>query len=218
MTAPALGTRRFSGLAAMRRCGLWACAFPVAAQAHDIIKGGNALLNGFLHPFLSLPHMLAVIPLGILLGKMEKSAQAETGRRSPAGNDRLWWIFPVSLSVSLAFASFSIGFTATTYLLLLDMALGLLLVWDRLPTARIFIPLAAVTGLLMGLDFGAEPETPTVAANVGSLITLYFCFLMSLSLGESFQKRHWQRIGLRVLGSWISACALLALSLKVFAG
>jgi urease accessory protein len=184
-------------------CGVFLT--PVCVDAHNIIKGGGDFLNGVLHPFFSLSHLLVVVALGILAGKQNEKA----------GSAIFWWYLG-SLVISLGLAAFSIGFSTETYLLSGAGILGLLLVTDRTLPTSIWALLSVCMGLFAGLDFVEEPGKMNVALNTGTGLTLYFCFLYATVFGESFNKKGWQRIGVRVLGSWITAISALDLSLKLF--
>ncbi len=192
--------KKFSGIIV-----LLALLSPRLASAHSPIQGMSDFYNGLLHPFFSLPHLLVVIPLGILMGR-----QAEKRGTS------LSLGFLLALVVGLGCATFSIGFAAEKTLLVGAAALGLLLAVGRPLPAFICWSAALAMGLVMGLDFASEIVKSKGALNFGTGLTLYFICLYAMLLSENFTKQKWQQIGVRVLGSWIAACALLALSLSVF--
>ncbi len=178
---------------------------PNRASAHEMIEGAGDFYNGLLHPFFSLPHLLTVIALGLLLGQQKENK----------GN-LLSMAFLFALILGFVCATFSIGFSTQYPLLACAGVLGFLLVLSRPLRIWLTAPIAIVTGILMGLDFAAEEVESKAALNVGTGISLYFCFLYLTLIGENFSKKNWQQIGLRILGSWIAAIALLALTLKVF--
>lgn len=181
------------------------CLAAGEASAHDLFKGGNDFYDGLLHPLLSLPHVLIVLSLGILMGRQFE-------RLGPV----VFGVFLASLVAGLACATFSLGFQNEATLLAVAATLGLLLAWNRPLPLAVNLALTFAAGLVMGLDFALEEAGSKGALNTGTGVTLYFCFLVAVGFGESFSKREWQRISQRVLGSWIAACALLAISLKLF--
>ncbi len=120
-----------------------------------------------------------------------------------------------SLAVGLLCATFSIGFPANTYLLIGAGILGFLILLNlTLPFWSLSL-FAVVVGLLMGFDFAGETVKSKAALNIGTGVTLYFCFLYVTLLAENFNKNKWQQIGFRIIGSWITACAMLVLSLAL---
>jgi hypothetical protein len=76
--------------------------------------------------------------------------------------------------------------------------------------------LAAVVGLALALD--SPPEAISVRdANLALLGTATGAVLVLVALVQMTSRltRAWQRIGARVLGSWIAACAILVLALRL---
>jgi hypothetical protein len=49
---------------------------------------------------------------------------------------------------------------------------------------------------------------------LGSGLALYLLFLYPMALADVFNKKPWQMIGVRVIGSWIAASSLLVLALS----
>jgi len=75
--------------------------------------------------------------------------------------------------------------------------------------------LAVVVGAAMGLD--SPPEVISLAEAVAMLIGTGLGALIALVVviaGASLIRRDWQRIGVRVLGSWTAASALLAIAVR----
>ncbi len=194
--------RRFAYAIAMG-CAL---LFPSQASAHDIIGGGGAFLNGMIHPFVSIPHVLVLLGISLWLGK----TSFRTGKQTP------WWTFLVSLGLGLVLATLAIGFSQEAPLLLVAAGMGALLIWGGALPLWLDFTLALVCGFAMGLGFGGEEATSMMARNTGTMVSLYLAFLYFAMLGEASMKRAWQQIGLRVLGSWMAAAALLTLSLQLF--
>ena len=174
---------------------------PQWASAHVPVPGLNDFYNGLLHPFVSLPHLLILIALGILLSQHPKKDTAA---------------FLSSLAVGLGLATFSIGFSTETFLLLGAGLLGFLILLNWTVPYWSLGLFAVLTGLLMGLDFAGETVISKAALNLGTGVTLYFVFVCVTGLGEGLGKKKWQQIGLRIMGSWIAAIALLVLSLLLF--
>jgi urease accessory protein len=178
---------------------------PGSAQAHALFGEGNDFYNGLAHPFLSLPHLLATLGMGLLAG-LHGGPQVT----------RYIAAFLGALVAGLVSATYSLGFTAETPLLIGALLLGLALAIGRPLPMRILLPAFVILVLLMGLDFASETAGSKVGLNFGTGISLYFLFLVALGFAESFGKKDWQRIGFRIAGSWMAASALLALSFRIF--
>ena len=77
-------------------------------------------------------------------------------------------------------------------------------------------PFALITGLAIALD--SPPEVISVREAIVMQIGI-FCGATSLLIVivecASRLRRDWQRIGVRILGSWIAASAILVLALQL---
>jgi urease accessory protein len=165
----------------------------------------TALFAGLLHPLIVPAHVLAVAALALLIGQ-------QGWRRS----------VPIAFSVATLIG---LGAIAMAYvpqfieeaLLVLAAITGLLVVlaWP-LPQAP-GVLLAAAIGLSLALD--SPPEAlALMQANLTLLGTALGALLLLLVLlqGTARLRHHWQRIGARILGSWIAAIAILVLALRLW--
>ncbi len=176
---------------------------PPGASAHVVAQGADAFTSGLLHP-LSLPsHLLNLAGLGLLLGHSSVSKR-------------------VALAIFCGSVLCGLGATARIYdsptEAWLPVSAGVLglLVAGAWPLPRgVVAAIAAVIGVMLGLD--SRPETPflqdallmfagtTLAAGVAAA-AIAFC--------ASLLKARWQRIGVRIAGSWIAATAILVSALQ----
>lgn len=177
-----------------------------SAIAHGPISGVNEFYDGALHTLYAPAHLFCVLALGLRLGQR--------------------WHTEVPYAVAAFLAALGVGLTAglhappgdlATVLLAGSAVLGLLIAAQRpLPTG-VHTLLAATAGLALGLDCGREAARTTnpwmILAGNGVGIVLPYCY--ALAFADGFNKRHWQRVGVRILGSWISASALLILALSM---
>jgi urease accessory protein len=95
---------------------------------------------------------------------------------------------------------------------------GLLALARPLPQL-IPVALAAVVGVALGLD--SPPEVISLAAANAMLIGTGFGAAVAVALiadGAQRLTRWWQRLGLRIVGSWIVASAVLVLALRYARG
>ncbi len=184
---------------------------PGAAWAHSPIKGLGDLGNGILHPLFVPAHLLLVIALGLLLGQQGVRA-----------NIVAVWAYLCGLMVGLimAWQGGVLKDVGLQELAVLATAVVVALwVVIAVPLPRwVLAVLGGWAGMILGLD-SLQAELvgrARVAALFGSGVSLYLLLLYPMALAERLGHRHWQRVGVRVIASWIAASALLVLAL-VFA-
>src|SRR5262245_40242114 len=172
----------------------------------------SALLRGLLQPLVLPAHALALLAFGLLIGQ----------QRAP------WRLlalaaFVTGLAGGLAAIALAVGQTpAANFLLAAAGFAGLLVAIGRPPPALACTLLAAVAGVALGLD--SPPEAISIAVATTMLIGTALGASVALALvvaGATYvdaQKWVAPRIGMRVLGSWIAASALLVLALRFARG
>lgn len=178
--------------------------FAASAQAHPPPLGLTGFSGGLLHPLFVPAHVLAVTGLGILIGQHRR-----WGKAAPLG-------FVAALAVALVAIALALvpRYTAEA-VLACAVFTGILVAWARRWPEPLGCALAAALGLSLGLD--SPPETISISeANLmllgtGASATI---LLLVVIFCASRLRRAWQRIGLRVLGSWIAASAILVLALQ----
>jgi hypothetical protein len=177
----------------------------VPALAHSPIMGIGGVTGGILHALLIPEHGMSLLALGLALGQLEKP-ERRTGIL----------IFVAVLTGALVAAAFAVGEAmAADVLLATTGILGLLIVTLWTPAYLIWA-LAAIVGMTIGLD-----SRPEVASNgeviqmlLGSGLGAAIC--LAIVAEVSFLLRsNAQRIVARVVGSWITAIAILVLSLRI---
>jgi hydrogenase/urease accessory protein HupE len=164
-----------------------------------------AFLGGLLHPLLTPSHGLALLGLGLLIGQ-----QPANKRPLPL------MLFVLALAAGLLALAFAVGETPACDVLLAGVAISGVLVAAafRLPIL-VLGPLAAVVGAAIGLD--SPPEVVSLREAVLMLIGTGIGASIALTLavaGAARMARDWQQIGVRVLGSWTAASALLAIAVR----
>jgi urease accessory protein len=177
------------------------------ASAHMPIAGVGGFYGGLVHPILVPAHALSVLALGLLIGGRSDRAVAMI-------------VFAVALAGGLIALTFAIGETAAADVLLADTALiGLIVAAAWQPPHLIVWLLAAISGAALALD--SPPDAITIEEGnamllgtwLGAAITLAAVIELVVRL-----TRAWQRIGVRVAGSWIAASAMLVLAVRFAAG
>jgi len=177
-----------------------------AASAHTVL-GITGFAGGLLHPLLVPTHFLVVAALALLAGQQQ-------------------WLRSLPFAYAIALMA-GLGIIRLAYvptfaeqaLLTLAAVTGLLVAWARPLPLQLGATLATAIGLALGLD--SPPEAISISeANVTLLGTALgaTALLTALAWLASRLRRDWQRIGVRIVGSWIAASAIMVLALRLLGG
>ena len=180
---------------------------PGIALAHSPMQGIGHFYGGILHPVLVPSHLLAILALGLLIGQRGVSTMRAA-----------YPCFLVALLVGLTLAGFSPAAPARAEpaLLLIAACCGLLAALN-IPTPRVVAALAALlTALVVGADSGVDNlnRQETFGALFGAGVGACIVLIVVAGLAE-MPRRDWQRILVRVIGSWCAASAVLVLALAL---
>jgi hydrogenase/urease accessory protein HupE len=177
---------------------------PTSGAAHSPIAGIGDFYNGILHPLLVPAHLLALLAAGLLIGQQAQSTL------QPAAMAYLG-----ATVIGLLCAGLGLALDVEGALLVGAAICGLLVAWSPSLPAWVGIALGAAIGYAIGIDSGQLlPDVQArIAALLGSGIGIYLLFLYAMAIADRLRQRHWQKIAVRVVGSWIAASALLVLSL-----
>jgi urease accessory protein len=189
--------------------GLLLALLALPATAHGTLPGINQFYNGVLHPLLAPAHLLSLLALALMAGQQ--------GLRP-----RPWEHIGLGLGMALgAMAAAAAGDPDTDrWLWCATLWVGAGVALAR-PQPRL---LRALVGLVVGVCIGlgsadvALRGSPRIAALLGSCMGALILIAYAALAVEQLLKRVTglvPRIGLRVLASWISACALLMLALSL---
>jgi len=175
------------------------------ASAQAPIEGLGGLAGGLLHPVLAPTHALALLGLGLLIGQQPRGQRALPQM-----------LFAAGLAAGLIALALAVGETPASPVLLGGAAISGVLVAAALRLPLLMLgPLAAAIGASIGLD--SPPEVISLQEAVLMLIGtgLGGTFVLALVVaGAARMARDWQLIGVRVLGSWTAASALLAIAVR----
>ena len=167
----------------------------------------SGLIGGLLHPLAAPAHVLALLAIGLLIGQ-------QRSRLLPLA------AFLTGLAAGLSALVFAVATTSAANVLLGAAALsGLLVVLARPLPAFVSAPLAAIVGIALGLD--SPPAAISIAVAIAMLIGTGISASLAVAVvavGTSYLARTWQQIGVRILGSWIAASAILVLALRFVRG
>jgi len=178
---------------------------PAIAQAHSPMQGIGEFYGGILHPLLVPAHVLAMVLLGLLAGQ---------GGMAAIRRCHLGFLPALVLGLILAGTGVSLEDSLEPMLLLVSALTGLLVVLQWRPPLPVFYAVGAAVGLLLGLDSAPEGLAPAAAAAslLGTALGAFACLLLLADLSER-ARRDWQRMALRVVGSWGTASASLVFAL-----
>lgn len=185
---------------------LWAvCCTPASAFAHSPIKDAGNFSNGLLHPVFVPAHLLVLLALGLFIGQQgawkNRSALALLPIATVAGLTLAWFTTSGAIELLLQAGAAIIGLMIAT-----NLAPGLF--WRSL--------IVASTGFAVGMDSPQEliSTQDKLTGLTGCSIGITLLFFLALALAAWFSDEEWERIGIRILGSWIAASSLLTLALS----
>lgn len=184
---------------------LFAC--PTLASAHGAVKDVGAFYGGMLHPFISPAHAVALLALGLLIG--------QRGLKLPASSHALGLLaagLAVGLLASLALDTVWVEVP----LLAVAMLLGLAVITERRLPAWLLLGAALFVGLAIGVDSGVNDIEAGLRwkALLGTLVAATLAPACIAGFVSDLRQA-WARIGVRIVGSWLTAAAMLVLTLSV---
>jgi urease accessory protein len=175
------------------------------AMGHAPGFTGTGLVGGLLHPVTVSVHVLVLVAFGFLTGQQD------------SGRIALVVMFALGLVAGLAAIALAAGPSSAN--LVLTAAALIAGAWTAsarpLPPV-IGWPLMSVAGAAIGLD--SPPETVVIRdANLmligtgsGAVVAL-----VVVAAATTMLRRDWQRLGIRIAGSWTAAAAMLVLALAL---
>ena len=182
------------------------CFFiPQLAFAHSPIEGMDNFYNGVLHPLLVPAHALLLIIFGLYVN------QKGTEQVSSIG----WFI--VAIIPGLITSWFDVFESLEWMLLVLSGIVGILTASNAVISSHLPKVVAVLVGVLIGADstqtalFGADRLTFLIGCGLGMILIV----ILSWGVGDYARSFAWMRVGVRVIGSWIAASAMLVLVLAV---
>lgn len=182
---------------------------PEIACAHILFEGFDNFYNGLFHPVFVPAHLLLLIAIGLFLGQkgLEDTQIALVS-------------FWASVFVGLIVAWFSLGYQIEVFLLINTSIVGLLVAASPPIPLPWYVFIGIATGFLIGLDSSQDSLSglDKILALLGSGVGISFFVLYPVILANKFNKKSWQRIGIRIVGSWVAASSFLVLAFTVSKG
>ena len=178
---------------------------PGVAFAHSPIKGIGDFYAGLLHPVFVPAQLMLLLAVGFLFGQRIKEM----------GTPIL--TFMGATMLGLMATGFSMGINVEIGLLVASALAGLLVAANMRIPMYCYIIIGAFSGGVLGFDSAQENLSgmAKIVALLGSLVGIYLTLLYAMGFTDYFTKYPWQRIGIRVLGSWVAAISFLVLSLSL---
>ena len=163
----------------------------------------QAFVDGLLNPLTTPAHVLTLLALSLLMALQPQ---------------RFVVLLVFALALAAGFLAIVLAVETTparTVLLTLAAALGVMVaaVWAPKLLARL---LAAIAGAALALD--SPPQAVRIAEAYATLAgtTLGACaMLVVVAAIAGHAKADWQRLGVRIVGSWIAASAILVLAVQL---
>ena len=185
---------------------LFVLALTALLGSHVEIADAEGFRAGLEHPFAVPTHVIALTACGL-----------RAGQREPGRHDALAVVFIAALIGGLAALALGVGETPAGDVLVAAAAIAGLLVAIGRPLSMLleFFAVAAI-GAAIALD--SPPEVVSLrTANVMLIGTGLGAAILAIVVAEiaAALRGDWQRIGLRVFGSWIAASALLVLAMRL---
>jgi hydrogenase/urease accessory protein HupE len=178
-------------------------ASPGLAMAHSPLAGSGRLLDGLLHPLMTLPHTLALLLFALLVG-LHGSRVIRIA--CPP------FLFSFAAGLLLAVFAIAVAVDSSIAVLALSSLAGLLAAtaWSSPPV--VITILAVLLGLMLGADHGLgglsarQSFIAALGCWLGGLI-----LVLSVAVVADFARRPWQRQTARTLAALGTGCSLLLL-------
>jgi len=163
----------------------------------------QAFAEGFLNPLLTPAHVLTLLALALCVGQQKRRGGALL-------------IFALALAVGFLAIVLAIETTPARMVLLADAAaLGVMVAVVWAPKPLVWL-LAATAGVALALD--SPPQAVMIAAaytTIAGTAVGACAMLVGAALIASHANADWQRLGMRIVGSWIAASAILVLAVQL---
>ena len=180
---------------------------PTTAWAHSTIPGLEGFAGGALHPLTTPAHLLLIVALGLLLGQ-----------RSPLDLKPLFVVFVPCLMLALMLTTTGL-IKAVSQPVLIALALGgaIPVSLERPVPSVAYRGISAAAAFAIGFDSAPEPGPASILIKtlLGTWIMVIFLVFDVAYYTSLAMQKHWPRLGVRILGSWIIAISLLVLALSL---
>lgn len=175
---------------------------PIPVLAHAPIAGLGSFYNGILHPLLVPSHALLLVAAGVFFGQ-----------QGITDNEPALLAFAVAVLIGLTVAFFVGDLGIESALLVAGCAIGVVVAASPKLSLYWCVLVLSIAGLLVGVDSAQETLTgkERFGSLLGSGISIYFVLLFVMGWADA-KDRQWQKIGVRIIGSWVAASSLMMLA------
>ena len=180
-----------------------------SALAHSPVAGLNQFYNGLLHPLLVPTQLLVLLSLGLLLGQQKpadvRAAPLMIPSAAVAGLLATLWIPTINVDI---------------YLLAGATVVGLLVASKPSLRWHWCVIAGAVLVFVIGIDSSQAELSGTtwLLSAVGTLVGICLLLLYAMGLATWCTSTAVKSIGVRIVGSWITASAFLVFALSQVSG
>lgn len=178
---------------------------PGAAQAHGSAPGLTGFVNGFIHPLVEPAHLVALIAFALLIG--------QRGIRASRPG-----LLCLCLATGAGLLAAGTGWAMNTDVAVLACAavIGIVVAVARPVPGHAY----ALAGVSVGLGIGlaSAPDGPGGSAALPAMLGTWAGTCVWGTNGSGLveaMKRPWLQVLVRVIASWMTACAVLFLALSV---
>jgi urease accessory protein len=182
-------------------------ACPAAAQAHSLGRNVGDFYWGFLHPITSLESILPLVALGLLAGQ-----QGARKARWMIGLFAVGIVAGPLMAISMGTPGLASWVNLGSFIVL-----GVMLALGRAWSSSLLSGLALLFGLTQGWSNAAEmtQATARLLYATGMIAGAYLVVLLLAASAVNVQKSpEWQRIAVRIAGSWVAAIGLMVIALR----
>ncbi len=175
--------------------------------AHLTVEGVGDVANGALHPLMTPAHLLVILSLGLLLGQ-----------RIPLNLKTPFRIFaPISAAALLLTLGGWVEQVSQPVLISIALAISALVAMEMKIPAWLGGGFCAAAAVAIGLDsgVGGGPSMSAFKTLAGTWLSLNAAVFYLAVCASNAEDRKWARVGIRVLGSWIIAIALMVLAFSL---
>jgi urease accessory protein len=163
----------------------------------------QAFVDGFANPLTTPAHGLTLLALGLLLAGQPQ---------------RFAGVLIFALALAAGFVAIVLGVETTQariVLLAVAVAVGAMVAAAWTPKSLAWL-LAAIAGAALALDSPPQAVIITEAYATLAGTAVGACTMLTLVVAVTRRaKADWQQLGVRILGSWIAASAILVLAVQL---
>ena len=176
--------------------------FPNVVFAHLASGRFGDFYAGSLHLLTAIEHLIPMLALGLLAGQ-----QGAKASRIMTVSIPIALITGTVLGIIISELSFSIYVNSFSFLLV-----GGLIALNKTLSSWLIFTMAAILGITHGYSNGIAVEPTLSAFNftlgvaISGLVIVTICAGLVISINKE-----WQKIAVRVTGSWIAAIGLISL-------